>query len=93
MALSDLMREVKTLSRDDLEALYLFVQSRREQQQLRDAGLAEGERDNDVLDVDELKGIFAELRAGFTEQDLEELDWAMNFEYVKPLDEDDEIHP
>ncbi len=47
-----------------------------------------GERRNAPLDIEELKQIFAELREGFTEKDLEELEWAMNVEYIEPLDDD-----
>jgi len=34
MALTDLMREVKNLSSDELEALYIYVQEQREQRQM-----------------------------------------------------------
>ena len=120
MALSDLMREVKALSQDELEALYVFVRDQREFRRLLEHGSAEtriaklnaaaeairaemsdddmyaaieamnatDDRHNNTLDMDDLKAIFADLREGFTEQDLDELDWAMNVEVVHPLDED-----
>jgi len=120
MALSDLMREVKALSRDDLEALYIFIEDQREYRRLLEHGSAEeriaklsaaaqairaemsddemysaieamnatDDRHNSTLDMDDLKQIFSDLREGFTEQDLEELDWAMNVEVINPLDED-----
>jgi hypothetical protein len=55
---------------------------------LTDMVNAFGERRNPPLNIDELKQIFADLREGFTEQDLEELEWAMNVEYIEPLDDD-----
>jgi hypothetical protein len=39
------------------------------------------------LDMRALDQVFAELREGFSEEDLDELEWAMNVEYVEPLDE------
>ena len=39
------------------------------------------------LDMGALDQIFAELREGFSEKDLDELEWAMNVEVVEPLDE------
>ncbi|MBL8131033.1 MAG: hypothetical protein JNL42_04180 [Anaerolineae bacterium] len=88
MALPDLMREVKALSRDEFEALYLFVQHQREYWRSQEQEPKSLDRRNAALDIDELKQIFAELREGFTEADLDELDWAMNAEIVKPTDED-----
>lgn len=84
MALSDLMREVKSLSSDELEALYLFVQDQREYRRLTEQEPEETDRHPAPLDMDDLKQIFAELRDGFSEHDLEELDWAMNVEVIKP---------
>ena len=88
MALSDLMREVKSLSSDELEALYLFVQDQREYRRLLEQEPEEPDRQPTILDMDDLKQIFAELREGFTEQDLNELDWAMNVEVIQPPTED-----
>ena len=34
-----------------------------------------------------LDQIFAELREGFNAKDLDELEWAMNVEYIEPLDD------
>ncbi len=48
-----------------------------------------GERRNAPLDIEELKQIFAHLREGFTEKDLEDLEWAMNVEYIEPLDDNE----
>ena len=47
------------------------------------------DRVNEPLDMELLLQIFADLREGFTAQDLEELEWAMNVEYIEPLDVDE----
>jgi hypothetical protein len=49
----------------------------------------EGYRRNSELDIDEIMGLFAELGEGFTEQDFEELEWAINTDYIEPLDDDE----
>ncbi len=86
MKLADLMREVNRLSSDDLDALLVYVETqrahRKEPQILPDAG----DHTPSVQDATELEAIFAELRAGFDERDLEELDWAMNVEFIPPPD-------
>lgn len=38
------------------------------------------------LDLEKIKQILAEMREGLTEQDLDEIDGAMNVEYIEPLD-------
>lgn len=119
MELSSLIQEVGSLTSEELEALYLYVQQQRKQRgmielepeeriarldralaafsdqmtddelyALTEAMNETDDRHNHELDIDDLKQIFAELREGFTAQDLDELAWAMNVEVVKPLDED-----
>jgi hypothetical protein len=38
--------------------------------------------------IDALMSIVDDLREGFSEQDLDQLEWAMNVEYIEPLDDD-----
>jgi hypothetical protein len=33
-----------------------------------------------------LKAALAEIREGLSEEDLDEMTWAMNYEYIEPLD-------
>lgn len=40
------------------------------------------------IDLERLEVLFAELRAGFSEADLAELEWAMNVEIIPPLPQD-----
>jgi hypothetical protein len=48
-----------------------------------------GDRDNDELDINELRQLSAAMREDLTEKDLEELEWAMNVEYIELLDDDE----
>jgi hypothetical protein len=72
MTLAELMKAVDDLSRQDFETLYDYLEQRREY-------LAE-ER------IRMIEEAVAEIREGFSEQDLEELEWAMNVEYIEPVD-------
>lgn len=76
MSLADLIRAVDTLSIDEFELLYAHIMEQRERRRL---DMAE-DRPNDELNINDLRQIFAELRDGFSESDLDDLDWAMNLE-------------
>jgi hypothetical protein len=89
MTLNELMRAVDTLS--DAELLRLFAHL--EEQRVRRFAAREIEtptedRTNAPLDMRDLEEIFAEIRTGFTEHDLQELEWAMNNEFVEALPDD-----
>jgi len=70
MALSDMLQAIEELSPEEFEALYTHVNHLYHQR--------EGDRRNEPLDIVELKQIFADLREGFDEADLQELTWAMS---------------
>ncbi len=90
MVLQDLIRAVDVLSSDELEALYLHIRQQREQRRLVQDGAQDGIIMPPIpLDVDILRQIGAALREGFSKADLEELDQAMNAEYIEPLDDDE----
>lgn len=83
MVLQDLIRAVDVLSSDELEALYLHIRQQREQRRLVQDEAQDGIIMPPIpLDVDSLRQIGAALREGFSEADLEELDQAMNAEYI-----------
>jgi hypothetical protein len=81
MALQDLLQAVDALSTEDLETLYVHISEQRQYRQPDD-------RHNAPLDMDELDEILADLRDGFDGKDLDELEWAMNVEYLEPLEDD-----
>lgn len=74
MTFNELLKAVDQLNDDELTKLKEHIASREQQ--------------SNGMDIDEIERIFAEMREGFSEQDLDELEWAMNVEYVKPLDDD-----
>jgi len=70
--LDELLKVVDTLSPEELSELQNYVQQR-QQSTTTDKATA-------------LKAAIAALRNGLSEQDLDEIEWAMNAEFVKPLD-------
>jgi hypothetical protein len=64
MTFTDLIRAVDELSIDEIRRLRHYI----DQKENTESG----------IDVEALEQVFAELREGFTERDLEELTWAMN---------------
>lgn len=83
MTLADLIHAVDTLSSDDLETLATHIQHQRGRRV--DQGMS-GDRHPKQLDIEAIMQTFAELADGFSETDLDELDWAMNNEFIEPLD-------
>jgi hypothetical protein len=67
MTLAEVMKAVDELSPDEIRQLRDYLDRRDAQQE---------------LDIEGIKQIFSELREGFTEQDLQELEWAMNGEDI-----------
>jgi len=68
--LDELLKAVDTLSSEELLALQTYVQQR-QQSTAQDKAAA-------------LNAAIAALRSGLSEQDLDEIEWAMNAEFVKP---------
>jgi hypothetical protein len=85
MLLDDLLRTVDQLSEDELEILYFHVRQQREHRLHREEGSETADRHVSPLDMDALMSIVDDLREGFSEKDLDELEWAMNVEYIEPL--------
>jgi hypothetical protein len=75
MTLAEVIKAVDELSPDEIRQLRDYLETRQAQQE---------------LDIEGIKQIFSELREGFSEQDLQELEWAMNAEYIEPVDDNDE---
>lgn len=74
MTLQDMLKAVDDLSPEEMRLLREHIeQKEREQRQPK-------------LDLAALEQVFADLRAGFSEEDLDELEWAMNVEYIEPVD-------
>ncbi|MCI0555803.1 MAG: hypothetical protein L0287_33065 [Anaerolineae bacterium] len=73
MTLAELIKAVDELSHEELRQLREYI----EQQERKPA----------ELDIDALEQVFAELREGFSKKDLEELEWAMNVEYIEAVDD------
>lgn len=93
MPLNDIIQALDTLTDEELEVLYTHIRNLR-QTRSNFAALdpvtehPTQTRYNKPLDVDLLTRTFAELREGLSEQDLEELEWAMNLENVKSLNDE-----
>lgn len=85
MALSDVLQQIDTLSREELETVTARIRQQRERLGIIEVNTSEGDRHNEPLDMDFMRQLSADLREGFTEQDLEELEWAMNVEYIEPF--------
>lgn len=78
MVLRDVMKAVDRFSADQLRQLREYIQQREQQIELK-AG---------TLNTDELLEGLAEMRAGLTEKEFNEIARAMNEEYIEPLDKD-----
>lgn len=75
MTLAELMKAVDELSHEELRQLREYIQQQ--------------EHKHGELDIDALEMVFAELREGFSDHDLDELEWAMNVEYIEPVDDNE----
>lgn len=74
--LDEVLKVVDTLSKDELRVLQDYV----EQRQREASGSSKSARLNAVLDA---------MREGLSEEDLDEIEWAMNVEYVDPPEKHD----
>ncbi len=79
MMLDSLYQVIDDLSADDLDALSEYIEQQREQRRL--AQYTTEER------IQKIEAAFAELRAGLTPAELEEITEAMNSEVIEPFDE------
>lgn len=75
MTLHDVMKAVDELSSEDLRVLHHYIEQR-QQTSATDKSTA-------------LSAVIAAMREGLSEQDLDEIEWAMNVEYIQPLDKSD----
>jgi hypothetical protein len=111
MNLNQIMHIVDSLSAEELDTLYEYIQERREhpfapnedhalnrqklsdEEALRIAELhGEGDRHHPLpLDVEALRRLSAELREGWSEQDLHEFEWAATLKVIKPLAVDEDL--
>lgn len=66
MTLQDMMKAVEALSSDEMRQLREHIEQ------------IERESAPPKLDIAAIERVFADLREGFSEQDLDELEWAMN---------------
>lgn len=74
MTLQDMLKAVESLSAEEIRLLRERIEQ------------IERDQRPPELDIDALEQVFAELRAGFSDEDLDELEWAMNVEYIEPAD-------
>jgi hypothetical protein len=74
MSLKEMIEAVDRLSPDEMRQLREHIE-----QKERETGKRE-------LDIEAIEQVFADLREGFSEEDLDELEWAMNVEYIEPAD-------
>jgi len=74
MTFSELLAAVDQLNEDELTQLKQHIESR--------------EQHAKAMDIDAIEQIFAQMREGFSETDLDELEWAMNVEYIEPVDDE-----
>jgi hypothetical protein len=66
MTLQDMMKAVEELSPDEMRQLRQQIEQ------------IERESAQPKLDIAAIERVFADLREGFSEEDLDELEWAMN---------------
>lgn len=76
MTLQELKTAISELSTEDLRILESYIHDRRK--------LLETAK---PLNVEALEQAIEAMREGLTEEDLDEIEWAMNVEYIEPLDE------
>ncbi len=81
MALSDLLRAVNVLSREELDQLYEYIEQLRERQEAA-RGATPEER------IRRLNAAAHAIRDGFSEQEWEEVVDAINVEYIEPFDDE-----
>ena len=67
MTLHEILNAVDDLSADEMRHLREHIEQKEREQQPK-------------LDIAALEQVFADLRAGFSEEDLKGLEWAMNVE-------------
>ncbi|MCU0497087.1 MAG: hypothetical protein MUF87_07030 [Anaerolineae bacterium] len=72
MELEQILKAIDGLSLEDRQQVYEYLS--------RDHPAPE------AIDVERIKTLFAELRDGFSEADLEALEWAMNVEEIRRVD-------
>ena len=75
MTLQEIIEAVDALPLNEMQQVRQHIEQR------------ETDEENPIIDIDAVEKALAELREGFSEEDLEELEWAMNVEYIEPLDE------
>ena len=68
MRFQEILKAVDDLSVEEMRQLREHLEQKEREQQPK-------------LDIPALEKVFADLRAGFSEEDLKELEWAMNVEY------------
>jgi hypothetical protein len=73
MTLQDMMKAVEDLSPDEMRQLRQHIEQKERERQPE-------------LDMDAIEQVFDDLREGFSEEDLDQLEWAMNVEHIEPAD-------
>ncbi len=84
MTLQDMIKALDDLSPEERQRIREELEGRDVLQEAMDEA---NDRQNMPLDIEALKRLFGELREGFTQDDLDELEWAMNLEVIDPLDD------
>lgn len=72
MTLQEMLKAVANLSPDEVRQLREYLE------QIEDESVPS------PVSMTALEQVFADLRAGFSDADLDELEWAMNVEYIEP---------
>ena len=81
MTLQEIIEAVDALSPDDMRQVRQHIEQK-EHKKSQEPKLQAG-----TMDADALFRAFDEIRAGFTEEELDEVEEVMNAEYIEPLDE------
>ena len=75
--LSEIYQAIDQLNRDEFRKLRAYIEQRPEPPQIVE---------DPQTKIAALRDAFAKIREGMSQEELDEMIWAMNYEYIEPLD-------
>jgi|GEM_PF-895315 len=88
MTLTDIIQAIDKLTLDEQQQLQIYLTQHVQIAAAKFPDESQYKLKKVPLDMDELLKAAAEIREGFTESELIELEHAMNDDYFEPIDED-----
>ena len=79
--LSEIYQAIDQLNRDEFRKLRAYIEQRVEQPVIAN--------EDPQTKIAALRDAFAKIREGMSQEELDEMIWAMNYEYIEPLSKSD----